>query len=107
VIPIDDARAVITDGIKLLVPYARALAQRFGSGDETALVEYRCTLETLAKLAAFGAPNDRPLMTTAELAARLNISAKTVLRKRKSGVLVPAKVLGRRGTGALRWTAPA
>ena len=43
------------------------------------------------------------LLTTAQMAERLGVSAKTVLKRRKAGELRPALVLGKRGRAALRW----
>jgi excisionase family DNA binding protein len=63
-----------------------------------------------AALAAI-VPHTRPgadgrLLTTQELAAVMQVSAKTVLRKRRDGTLTAVQ-LGKRGRGALRWRADA
>ena len=44
------------------------------------------------------------LLTTAQMAARLQIAPKTLLRRAKKGQLEPIR-LGQRGRGALRWAA--
>jgi Transcriptional regulator, AbiEi antitoxin len=43
------------------------------------------------------------LLTTSELAAKLGVSSRTLLRRRKAGALTPAVELGKRGRAALRW----
>ena len=53
-----------------------------------------------------------PLLTPAlhrcagRLVERLGISSKTLLRRKASGEMRPAMVLGRRGRAAVRWRAP-
>jgi hypothetical protein len=69
--------------------------------------EYGEALQALVAVAAQLAPEQSGrLMSTAELAAKLGVSAKTVLRRRKRGELTPAVQLGERGRAALRWSTP-
>jgi hypothetical protein len=68
--------------------------------------EYSNLVMVLAAIA----PQIRPevtgeLLTTADMAARLGIAPKTLLKKRKKGEITPAKILGKRGRAALRWAA--
>jgi helix-turn-helix protein len=72
--------------------------------DDAAWDEYRETAAALAAILPTLAPERRGwLLTTAELAERLGVSPKTVLRRKASGELKPAVVMGRRGRAALRW----
>jgi excisionase family DNA binding protein len=82
------------------------LAAKLAKGEDV-WREYAEAAAALAAIAPQAAPgaNGR-LMTTSELAEWLNVSAKTVLRKRKRGEL-QAVQLGARGPGALRWRAQA
>jgi hypothetical protein len=43
------------------------------------------------------------LLTTSQMAARMNISAKTLLKRRAKGQAQPAVVMGKRGRAAFRW----
>lgn len=82
------------------------LERRLGDGDSTAWVEYAQLTTALAAIAPQTTPGaSGRLLTTAELAAALGCSSKTVLRKRQSGDLT-AMQLGKRGRAALRWAAP-
>ena len=53
-------------------------------------------------LPALAAENGGPLLSTKEMAARLNVSPKTLLRRRARGE-ISAVQLAKRGPGALRW----
>jgi hypothetical protein len=44
------------------------------------------------------------LLTTAQMAERMNVTPKTLLRRKARGLIRPAMVLGKRGSGALRWS---
>ena len=90
-----------------LVKLHGQLAARLDAGDESVLLLYLETTRTLIALAAQTAPGARgELLTTKELAARLNVGVKTVLRRRKRGEL-QALQLGRRGRAAFRWSVEA
>jgi hypothetical protein len=80
------------------------LEQRLDAGDAAAWAEYRETAVALAALAE-RAHRSGDLLTTGQLAQQLGVSSKTVLRRRASGQLKPAAVLGQRGRAALRWRA--
>jgi hypothetical protein len=73
--------------------------------DATAWPAYCETAATLATIARQSRENGA-LLTTGELAERLNVSSKTILRRAKRGELKPALRAAARGSGALRWRAP-
>ncbi len=82
-----------------------ALDRVVEAGDTSAWPDYLATAAALAALE----PTTRPektgrLLTTQEMARKLGVSSRTVLRKRKRGELTPAVQLGRRGRAALRWS---
>jgi len=95
----------------LLDRAARRLAERLGhletrleDGDQNVWQEFRETAAVLASLLAQRAaerPHDA-LLSTRELAERMNVSSKTVLRLKAKGQIRPALQLGKRGR-VLRW----
>jgi excisionase family DNA binding protein len=102
--------------MNLLSPLARAqrlleqrlveLEARLAAGEDlwTAYAEAATALAAIAPTLAPG--QNGQLLTTAELAARLQISVRTLRRRAKSGQLEPVR-LGQRGRAALRWPAEA
>jgi hypothetical protein len=44
------------------------------------------------------------LLTTKELAERIGVSPRMLLKRRKAGQATPALVLGKRGRAAIRWS---
>lgn len=83
-----------------LVAHAQQLEGRLEAGDASAWPEYRETLQTLALVAVQGQPErDGALLTTAEMAARLQISPKTLLKHKRRGAVRPALVRGK----LIRW----
>jgi hypothetical protein len=81
------------------------LDARLDADDATAWPEYRETAATLATIAR-QARESGALLTTGELADKLGVSSKTILRRAKRGELKPALRAAARGSGALRWRAP-
>jgi hypothetical protein len=80
-----------------------ALEDRVSQGDEAAWPAWLDTLRTLAAILPTLTPGVRgELMTTAQMAARLGIAPKTLLRRRKAKGLKPVR-LGERGRAAIRW----
>jgi len=66
--------------------------------------EYREVALAVATLAAHLAPGAHgELLTTQQMAARLGIAPKTLLRRRARGQVKAPVQLGRRGRAALRW----
>src|SRR5262245_19693616 len=84
-----------------LQPLETRLDASGGDGLWTAYLEAVLVLAQLARHRAQADHESESLMTTAELARRLNVSSKTVLRARKAGVLTPALARGR----VIRWAA--
>ena len=68
--------------------------------------EYMNMVTNLAMIASQIRPEmTGELLTTAQMAARLGIAPKTLLRQKASGKVTPAMILGQRGRAALRWRA--
>jgi hypothetical protein len=102
------ARLALRRAEALLVERLKQLELLLDEGDEVAWSRYCESARTLAAIA----PQTEPgaggrLMTTAELADRLHVSTKTVLRRAKNPVALQPVRLAKRGPGALRWTAEA
>jgi hypothetical protein len=83
--------------------FAKRLAQledRVQNGDETAWSAYAETVRTLALLLPTLAPEHRgELLTTAEMAARMGIKPKSLLRRKARGQIRPAIQAGK----LIRW----
>jgi hypothetical protein len=80
------------------------LEERFKAGDDTAWTEYATVASALASVAAEIAPErSGRLMSTAEMAEKLGIAPKTLLKRRANGEVRPVLQLGKRGRAALRW----
>ncbi|MDO8474583.1 MAG: helix-turn-helix domain-containing protein [Candidatus Rokubacteria bacterium] len=81
------------------------LEAKVNAGDERAWLEYGQLAAALAAVMPSTAPGaNGEMLTTAEMAKRLQLSTRTVLRKVKAGELKPER-FGKRGPGALRWSA--
>jgi excisionase family DNA binding protein len=84
---------------------ARRLAARLGDlearlDDERVWPEYIATAAALAQVAAQTTPGSRSeLLTTRQLAERLNLSPKTVLKRARRGEIQPALRKGK----LIRW----
>ena len=74
--------------------------------DETAVwTEFREVAVALSAILPNIAPGrNGELLTTAQMAEKLGISSKTLLKRRRAGKVQPALQLGRRGVAALRWS---
>jgi DNA-binding XRE family transcriptional regulator len=66
--------------------------------------EYLATAVALAALVEHLTPASGELLTTRDMAERLGISSKTLLRRKRNGQATPALTLGRRGRAAIRWS---
>jgi len=77
----------------------QALEDRLGTGDDDVWAAYLTTVQTLVLLARNRQPGK--LLTTRELAERLNVDERTVRRHHKAGALTPALARGR----VIRWAA--
>jgi hypothetical protein len=90
---------------RLLDERLDVLEKRIREGDEAAWDPYLQTVQTLTAALAHTAPGaGGEFLTTAQMAARLQIAPKTLLRRAKKGQAEPIR-LGQRGRGALRWAA--
>ena len=80
------------------------LEDRLAAGDESAWPAYCEAIRTLAVLVEQTAPGARgEFLTTKQLAERIGIAPKTLLRRRARGQVQPPLVLGKRGRAAIRW----
>ncbi len=94
------AISVLERGAVLLVARAGELEERVRQGEETLWSEYRETLNTLTKVLDHAAPDRRgEFLTTKEMAQRLNISPKTLLKHKKKGEIRPVLQRGK----LIRW----
>ncbi len=84
---------------RLLAERLDVLEQRVRGGDEIAWAAYQETLRTLTALLPFLGPERGAMLTTAEMAARLGVAPKTLLRHKAKGRIRPAIVEGK----LLRW----
>ena len=90
----------------LLAQRAGQLEERVRQGDGGTWAEYRETLNTLAGVLNHLAPGRRgELLTTAEMAKRLNVTPKTLLKRKAQGDIRPVLERGKfirwRGTEGL------
>ncbi len=89
---IDRAARLLTDRID-------TLEKRVREGDESAWPDYQETLRTLAALLPHVGPERGAMLTTAEMAERLGVAPKTLLRHKAEGRIKPTIVEGK----LLRW----
>jgi hypothetical protein len=96
--------AVLDRAARTLERRLAQLEERLTRGDDTAWPEYATAAASLATVSAQLSPEATGrLLTTGELATRIGVSPKTILRRKARGQLKPALVLGKRGRGAIRW----
>jgi hypothetical protein len=89
---------------RLLEQRLVALEERLAD-DEGVWLVYVATATALAAVTAQTAPGaGGQLLKTSELAARMQISERTLRRRAKAGLIDPVR-LGKRGRAALRWAA--
>jgi hypothetical protein len=80
------------------------LEERVRQGDEGAWGDFIAALNTYTAVLAQLAPERHGgLLSTKEMAERLGIAPKTLLRRKARGEIRPALQLGQRGRAALRW----
>jgi hypothetical protein len=90
-------------GQRKLLARLEDLERRLDGGEDV-WAAYSDALRALVAITGQLAPeHGGPLLSTAELAQRLNVSPKTILRRKARGELRPAVVMGKRGRSALRW----
>jgi hypothetical protein len=95
---------VVTNTCELLASRLQHLEARIQDADETAWPLFLDTAKVLAALLPNVAPGSHgKLLTTAQMAERLGISSKTLLKRKARGEIRPALTLGARGRAAIRW----
>ncbi len=99
-------RLRIEKAARLLGERLDVLEQRVREGDESAWPVYESTLRTLAALLPHVGPEPGAMLTTAEMADRMGITPKTLLRHKAQDRIRPTveqgKFLRWRGNEALR-----
>jgi hypothetical protein len=91
---------VLERSARLLERYLVQLEERVLNGDDAALPELRATAVALATMSTQLTPGSRgELLTTAEMAERLHLASKTLLKRVRKGEIRPAL---RRGK-LIRW----
>jgi hypothetical protein len=95
--------AAVTRAVPLLEARLVELEERVRQGEEAAWEAYLATLTALLTVTARTVPGAAgELLTTAQMAERVGLSPKTLLRRKATGQLKPIQ-LGKRGRGAVRW----
>ena len=95
-----EATGRLERAIRLLLARAGQLEELVYGGDEAAWVSYLATLDTLANILDHVAPGRHgELLTTSQMAARLNLSPKSLLRRKARGEIRPAVQRGK----LIRW----
>ena len=92
------AALALIEAERRLLARCQDLGQRLDTGADV-WTDYIATVRALVALIP---PERRALMTTAEMAERLNVSPRTVRKLGKAGKLEAVR-LGKRGAGAIRW----
>jgi excisionase family DNA binding protein len=95
------AALVLAEAERRLVARCRELGQRLDAGDAGDDV-WREYTNAVAALTALLPAEQRPLVTTAQMAAHLGVSSKTVRKLGRAGKLDSLR-LGKRGSAAIRW----
>ena len=95
-----EATSRLDRSARLLLGRVAQLEELVSQGDEAAWVSYLATLDTLVHVLEHVTPGRRgELLTTSQMAARLNVSPKTLLRRKARGDLRPAVQRGK----LIRW----
>lgn len=80
------------------------LERRLPGDDEATWIAYLETAKALAVILPTLTPGrNGELLSTREMAERIGISPKTLLRRKANGTIRPALVMGKRGRAAIRW----
>ena len=88
-----------------LVDRLQQLEPMLVAGDEASWTAFCQAAGTLAAIAPATQPGvSGEMLTTRQMADRLQLSPRTIRRKAKAGELTPIR-MGARGRGALRWPA--
>ena|SRR2546428_3893642 len=95
-----EATSRLERSARLLLARAGQLEELVCHGEEEAWIPYLLTLGTLAHVLDHLTPGRRgELLTTSQMAARLNLSPKTLLRRKARGEIRPALECGK----LIRW----
>ena len=95
-----EATSRLERSARLLLARAGQLEELVCRGEEDAWIPYLLTLGTLALVLDHLAPGRRgELLTTSQMAARLNVSPKTLLKRKARGQIRPALECGK----LIRW----
>ena len=95
-----EATSRLERSARLLLARVCQLEERVCQGEEAAWAPYLATLATLAHVLDHVTPGRRgELLTTSQMAARLNLSPKTLLRRKARGEIRPAVQRGK----LIRW----
>jgi len=95
-----EATSRLDRSARLLLARVAELEELVSHGEEGAWVSYLATLDTLAHVLEHVTPGRRgELLTTSQMAARLNVSPKTLLRRKARGQIRPAVQHGK----LIRW----
>ena len=95
---------ILSNSARLLEDRLAALGDRLRAGDEAAWTDFLVTANTLTAMLAQLTPGAAgELLTTKEMATRLGIAPKTLLKRKAKGQVRPPVQLGRRGRAAIRW----
>ncbi len=87
---------LLARGLQLLTAHVSELERRVGGGDESAWSAY---VEALQVLAALDRPERGAMLTTREMAERLGVTPKALLRRAARGEIQPAMRAGK----LIRW----
>jgi hypothetical protein len=95
-----DATSRLERSVQLLLARLGRLEDLVCQGEEAAWAPYLAALDTLARVLDHMAPGRRgELLATSQMAARLNLSPKTLLRRKARGEICPAVQRGK----LIRW----
>jgi excisionase family DNA binding protein len=100
-----DARPILERAAARLAGRVSHLEALLDSGDDSAWHSYIAAVEALVGVLGQLAPGaGGKMLTTAQMADRLGVAKKTLLRWHSAGRIRPARKMGERGQAALRWT---
>jgi hypothetical protein len=97
-------RMLITRVERVLELRLADLLGRVEDGQDAAWAEFLDVVKAMVTLSPLVAPGARgEFLSTKQMAERLGIAPKTLLKRKADGKATPALQLGRRGRAAIRW----
>jgi hypothetical protein len=88
----------------LLEDRLTALEDRLQQDDATVWPDYLAAVSAYTAVVAQLAPDRFGVyLTTKEMAEKLNVTPRTLLKRRRKGTVTAAVTLGKRGRSAIRW----